>query len=139
MVVEDSADDFETVCMAARLAGVTNPLVHALNADLALAILDAAPAGSFSFMLLDFNLPGTDGLTFLSQFRQHPAHAQLPVVVFTASVNPRDRAGFLAAGADAFYVKTVRFEQCLETLAEIFARWLPAPMSDLMAPPARVS
>ncbi len=123
LVVDDSADDFQTVCMAATHACVTMPITNAINADVALAMLDEAAAGAFAFMLLDFNLPGVDGLTFLRQVRQHPVHARLPVVVLTASVNPRDRDAFLAAGADAFHVKTVRLEDCLVTLAAIFARW----------------
>ncbi len=123
LVVDDSEDDFQTVCMAATSAHVTIPIINAVNADVALGMLDGASEGAFAFMLLDFNLPGVDGLTFLRQVRLHPVHARLPVVVLTASVNPRDRDAFLAAGADAFYVKTVRLEDCLMTLAAIFKRW----------------
>ncbi|MFT5534216.1 MAG: two-component system chemotaxis response regulator CheY [Candidatus Paceibacteria bacterium] len=123
LVVDDSADDFQTVCMAATSARVTMPIINAIDADVALEMLDGAADGAFAFMLLDFNLPGVDGLTFLRQVRLHPVHARLPVVVLTASVNPRDREAFLAAGADAFHVKTVRLEDCLTTLESIFKRW----------------
>ncbi|EGF31148.1 Response regulator receiver:Transcriptional regulatory protein [Oxalobacteraceae bacterium IMCC9480] len=128
LVVDDSVDDIETVHVAASRAGVTLPIISVLDADAALRRLDGAAAGTFAFMLLDFNLPGVDGLTFLRQVRQHPVHARLPVVVLTASVNPRDRAAFLAAGADAFHVKTVRLEECLATLTAIFKHW-PAPVA----------
>jgi two-component system chemotaxis response regulator CheY len=123
LVVDDSEDDFQTVCMAATSARVTMPIINAIDADVALAMLDDATDGAFAFMLLDFNLPGVDGLTFLRQVRLHPVHGRMPVVVLTASVNPRDREAFLAAGADAFHVKTVRLEDCLMTLATIFQRW----------------
>lgn len=126
LVVDDSLDDVETVCVAAALAGVKMPITTAGDADAALRLLDAAVEGAFAFMLLDFNLPGIDGLTFLRLVRRHPVHARLPVVVLTASVNPRDRTAFLASGADAFHVKTVRLEDCLATLAAIFLRW-PRP------------
>ncbi|MEB0135387.1 response regulator [Actimicrobium sp. CCC2.4] len=123
LVVDDSDDDIETVCAAASRAGVTMAITSAPDADVALRLLDAAADGVFAFMLLDFNLPGVDGLTFLHQVRRHPVHARLPVVVLTASVNPRDRLAFLAAGADAFHIKTVRLEECLDTLTAIFKRW----------------
>ena len=123
LVVDDSADDFQTVCMAAISARVALPIINAVDADVALGMLDGATDGAFAFMLLDFNLPGVDGLTFLRQVRLHPVHGRLPVVVLTASVNPRDREAFLAAGADAFHVKTVRLEDCLTTLVAIFKRW----------------
>ncbi|GAA4032846.1 response regulator [Actimicrobium antarcticum] len=127
LVVDDSEDDFETVCVAARLAQVTAQFVNAIDTDAALRMLDASSPGDFVFMLLDFNFPGVDGLTFLQELRQHPVHGQMPVVVFTASVNPRDQAAFLAAGADAFHVKTVRFDDCLQILTDIFAHWLVPP------------
>ena len=124
LVVDDSVEDFETVCEAARRAQLTVPILNAVNTDAALDLLADTVLDDFSFMLLDFNLPGVDGLTFLRVLRAHPVYARLPVVVFTASVNPRDRAAFLAAGADAFHVKTVRFDECLHTLAGIFHCWL---------------
>jgi hypothetical protein len=44
--------------------------------------------------------------------------------VFTTSVNPRDRDAFHAAGANAYHVKTVRYDACLLTLETIFDDWL---------------
>jgi two-component system, chemotaxis family, chemotaxis protein CheY len=75
-------------------------------------------------MLLDFNLPGRDGLALLRQVRGETALAALPVVVFTTSVNPRDRDAFYAAGANAYHVKSVRYDLCLQTLEAIFDYWL---------------
>ena len=124
LVVEDTEDDFETVVEAAHRAQVKNPLVRATDASIAARLLYAAPADTFAFVLLDYNLPGVDGLEFLSELRTHPVHAMLPVVIFTASVNPRDRAAFHAAGASAYHVKAMQFDRCLLTLEGIFDAWL---------------
>ena len=139
LVVEDTQDDFETVVEAARRARLQNPLVHAPDADAAHGLLASASRDTFAFMLLDYNLPGMDGLTFLREVRQDPIHAKLPVVVFTSSVNPRDRDAFYAAGADAFHIKQLRFEDCLSTLQHIFDKWLkqqtvPQPIDFLALP-----
>jgi CheY-like chemotaxis protein len=75
-------------------------------------------------MLLDFNLAGLDGLALLRHVRGDPVLAALPVVVFTTSVNPRDRDAFYAAGANAYHVKSVRYDICLQTLETIFDYWL---------------
>jgi CheY-like chemotaxis protein len=133
LVVEDSHDDFDTVVQAALRARVHNRLVQAVDADVALRLLAAEP-GSFAFMLLDFNVPGVDGLALLQQMRRDPALLRLPVVVFTTSVNPRDRDAFYDAGANAYHVKTVRYEDCLFALEGIFHYWLtcatlPGPVS----------
>jgi two-component system, chemotaxis family, chemotaxis protein CheY len=124
LVVEDSSDDFDTVVEALRRARIRNRLVHAANADAAREVLATPRHSPFAFVLLDCSLPGEDGLTLLQDLRRDPATATLPVVVFTASVNPRDRNAFYAAGANAYHVKRVRFEDCLSTLQEIFRYWL---------------
>ncbi|MBC7717991.1 MAG: response regulator [Pseudorhodobacter sp.] len=137
LVVEDSADDFDTVVEALRRARIRNRLVHAVNADAARHVLAASAHGPFAFVLLDCSLPGEDGLSFLQDLRRDPATAMLPVVVFTASLNPRDLNAFYAAGANAYHVKRVQFEECLSTVQDIFRYWLmqvvlpdaPAPLS----------
>jgi two-component system chemotaxis response regulator CheY len=124
LVVEDSADDFDTVIQAASRANVHNRLVRAADADVARSLLATTPASAFAFMLLDYDLPGLDGLALLGHLRRDLILADLPVVIFTASVNPRDRDIFCAAGASAFHVKSVQHAECLETIASIFAHWL---------------
>lgn len=131
LVVEDSDDDFDTVVVAAARASVRNLLVRAADAEAARRLLAAHAAGSFAFMLLDFDLQGPDGLAFLEQVRRDGSLAGLPVVVFSTTVNPRDRALFFAAGASAFHVKSVQYSDCLDTLRSIFGHWLnSAPPSN---------
>jgi two-component system, chemotaxis family, chemotaxis protein CheY len=140
LVVEDSDDDFDTVVIAAARAKVGNLLVRAADAEGARRLLAAYPAGSFAFMLLDYNLPGSDGLALLDQFRLDGSQPGLPVVVFTTSVNPRDRAVFFAGGASAFHVKSVQYADCLDTLHAIFGHWLnrtPPPNGAAVSLPTR--
>lgn len=132
LVVEDTDDDYETAVEAARRAQVENPLVHAADAGIAAALLYAAPADTFAFVLLDCNLPGVDGLEFLSELRRHLIHGKLPVVIFTSSVNPCERVAFEAAGASAYHVKELQFDRCLITLQGIFDEWL-TPAASLEA------
>jgi two-component system chemotaxis response regulator CheY len=127
LVVEDSADDFDTVIQAARLAKVPNRLSRAVDADVARSLLASTQARAFAFMLLDYDMPGVDGLALLDQVRRDFSLADLPVVVYTTSINPRDRNAFFAAGASAFHVKSVQHVDCLQTLAAIFAQWLNLP------------
>lgn len=124
LVVEDSVDDFDTVVEALQQLNIRNRLVHAANADSARHLLATPGCGPFAFVLLDCSLPGEDGLSFLQDLRRDPATTRLPVVVLTASVNPRDLNAFYAAGANAYHVKRVRFEDCLSTVQDIFRYWL---------------
>jgi len=124
LVVENSDDDFDTVIHAAKLADVHNRLIRAADADVALSLLARTPAGALAFILLDYDLPGLDGLALLGHVRRDFSPAELPVVVFTTSVNLRDRDAFCAAGASAFHIKSVQHADCLLTLETIFAHWL---------------
>lgn len=124
LIVEDSDDDFDTVLEAATRARVSHRLIRAADAEAAQSLLTRDAVGAFAFMLLDYNLPGLDGLAFLSTVRRDPALAALPVVIYTTSVNPRDRDAFLLAGANAFHPKSVQHADCLRTLESIFEHWL---------------
>ena len=135
LVVEDCADDFDTVVEAAARAGVGNRLVHAVDADGAQRLLGGEAAGGFAFMLLDQNLPGTDGLSFLKQLRRDPLLSRLPTVILTSCGNPRDRDAFYDAGANAYHVKAVHYLDSLRTLEQIFGYWLNSAALPDMTPP----
>ena len=68
LVVEDSVEDFETTVRTFRKSGLNNPIFHCIDGDDALDYLyrrgeysDAKSAPRPGFILLDLNLPGTDG------------------------------------------------------------------------------
>lgn len=125
LVVEDSDEDFDTILEARRRGGIENRIVRAASAEAARRLLPATPEGeAFAFVILDQNLPGINGCDFLREIRQEPRYRGLPVVLFTTSINPRDCAACYEAGANAYHVKSVRFDECLRTLQEMFDYWL---------------
>lgn len=124
LVVDDNDDDFDTVVMAAQRGQLRHRLVRATDADEARRLLAATPAVTYALVLLDCNLPGEDGLALLQEMRRDARHGALPVVVLTASINPRDRDAFYAAGANAYHVKTVHFSDGLDNVQQLLHYWL---------------
>lgn len=77
--------------------------------ELAVAALCAlAPLERPALLLLDFHMPGLDGLGVLQALAD--AGVRLPVVVLSNAGGPQERSACLAAGARDFLAKPVRVE-----------------------------
>lgn len=124
LVVEDSADDREAIERALR-ASHPDLLVEfvADGADGLDRLRDAARPRP-ALVLLDLNMPGTDGYTVLSRIRAEPAAADLTVVVFTSSTASSDIDRCYAAGADSYIYKPVDFTLFRTVLQGAVDYWL---------------
>ena len=58
-------------------------------------------------LLVDIQLPGTDGLALVRDVRATPGLAELPVIAFTAYAMQGDEQRFLAAGCDGYIAKPI--------------------------------
>jgi two-component system cell cycle response regulator DivK len=64
-------------------------------------------------ILMDLGLPGIDGWEATRQLKAGHGTSHIPVIVLSAHAMTNDRDLALAAGADDFDTKPVRFEQLL--------------------------
>ncbi|MDB5802706.1 MAG: hypothetical protein JWN73_28 [Betaproteobacteria bacterium] len=80
-------------------------------------------AGDFApqLILLDWMMPGMDGLATLRALQQAPTLAQVPVVYLTAAVSPGLREAALAAGAIDVLIKPFVPRQLVADLNRIWA------------------
>lgn len=74
-------------------------------------------------VLMDLGLPVIDGWEATRQLKQDVATRHIPIIVLSAHAMTDDREKSLAAGADDFDSKPIRFEQLLEKIGHL----LPAP------------
>ena len=123
LIVEDSPEDFEATRRSLVRGGLANPIVHLSNGDAALDYLFAGGevATTPALILLDLNLPGTDGRQVLARVKGHPMLREVPVVVLTTSRDERDVAACYRAGANSYIQKPVDlagFQHALRTLRE---------------------
>jgi CheY-like chemotaxis protein len=107
MLVEDSPEDRMATLRAFKKAGMTNPVISCVNGDDALDFLyqrgaysSAITASRPALILLDLNMPGTDGREVLSEIKNNNDLKSIPVVVLTTSSDARDIETCYQAGAN---------------------------------------
>ena len=112
LLVEDSPEDYEATVRALRRAGLHNPLFRCEDGDQALDFLfqrgvfaDPAVAPRPAIILLDLNMPGTDGHEVLRQLKADEHLKTIPVIVLTTSDDERDIQAGRAAGMKTIAVR----------------------------------
>ena len=132
LVVEDSIEDFTALSRAFQKNAVPNPVMRCEDGDQALEYLKGYgkhpdwPNILPVIILLDLNMPGTDGRAVLDQLKQDPALQAIPVIVFTTSSNSRDIAECYRLGANSYLTKPVEYAALEEKVRLIIRYWLDA-------------
>lgn len=70
--------------------------------------LALATSKAFDVIVLDFKLPGIDGISVLRKLRASPLHGNTPIVLITADRDDQIRVAALVAGVDGFMLKPFR-------------------------------
>jgi CheY-like chemotaxis protein len=127
LLVEDSPEDFETTQRAFRRSGLKNPIFRCADGDEALDFLFRrgrhAGAPQPGVILLDLNLPGTDGREVLSEIKADPELKQIPVIVLTTSSDDRDVAACYKAGANSYIQKPVDLDGFMRAIERLNDYW----------------
>jgi CheY-like chemotaxis protein len=128
LLVEDSPEDYQATVRAFTKAGLVNPIFRCADGDDALDFLrrrgryaEPGRAPRPGVILLDLNLPGTDGREVLLEVKGDEALRTIPVIVLTTSGDERDVQGCYRAGANSYVQKPVsldRFQQAVQRLKE---------------------
>jgi len=75
-------------------------------------------------ILLDLNMPGNNGFDILRKIRALERISAIPVVVLSTSGSPGDIADAYRLGADAYVVKSDRFDQYVKLVGTLVSYWL---------------
>jgi two-component system phosphate regulon response regulator PhoB len=98
------AEDDDSLRMLMRLSIDVGRMIIDEASD-GLSALALARAHPPDLALLDWMMPGLDGLSLCRELRADPAFAGTVIVIVTARARPDDRAQALAAGADHYVAK----------------------------------
>jgi CheY-like chemotaxis protein len=102
LIVEDNRQNLELVQFLLEEAG--HRVRSATDARGARAELERLVP---DLVLMDMQLPGTDGLELVAELRGDPRFRHLPIVALTAHALRGDRERFLAGGCDGYIAKPI--------------------------------
>jgi CheY-like chemotaxis protein len=128
LLIEDSDEDVAATMRGLRREDVSIIFHRCTTGDQALDYLyhrgryaDPAAAPRPNLILLDLNLPATDGRALLAVIKDDEDLRAIPVVVLTTSNNPQDIDVCYQRGANSYQIKPVdyaRFKQAMKTLID---------------------
>jgi CheY-like chemotaxis protein len=114
LVIEDNQLNFELV---ADLLEANGFVVH--HARTAEEGLNLARESSPDLVLMDFSLPGMDGLCATRALKADPATSHLPVIAITAHAMKGDEEIARSAGCDGYLTKPIDTRTFIATVLRL--------------------
>ncbi len=132
LMVEDSDADYEITERAFLKAGMKmENLIRCVDGDDALDYLHQR--GGYendksvlrpSLVLLDLNMPGTDGKEVLEEIKTDDNLKDIPVLILTTSMDERDIEDCYKLGANTYIHKPVNFQGFMEAMQRLKDYWV---------------
>ncbi len=117
LIVDDNPVNLRLLAFLMRAQG--HDVRTAVDAQ---AARDAVAARRPALILLDLQLPDTDGLTLTRELKNAPGTAAVPIIAVTASAMVGSEAKARAAGCDGFVTKPIDTRAVPALVAEVLAR-----------------
>jgi CheY-like chemotaxis protein len=134
LIIEDSDEDFEALSRIINLVSTLALVIHrCIDGDDALDFLDRV--GKYSdlgdrshpdLIILDLNLPGTDGREILATIKQSKTLKTIPVIVFSTSSNPKDIEACYQSGANSYMLKPMNINLLKDSVCMMIDYWFKA-------------
>jgi CheY-like chemotaxis protein len=143
LVIEDSDEDFEALSRIINQVCTFPIAVHrCVSGDDALDFLsqaatyhDLSDDSKPGLILLDLNLPGTDGREVLSTIKQSQSLKKIPVVVLSTSSNPKDIEDCYQSGVSSYILKPMNINELKESIRIMLDYWFKVTvLSDATMP-----
>jgi CheY-like chemotaxis protein len=134
LIIEDSDEDFEALSQIINLVSTLTLVIHrCIDGDDALDFLDRV--GKYcdlrdrsypDLIILDLNLPGTDGREILATIKQTKNLKTIPIVVFSTSSNPKDIETCYQSGANSYMLKPMNINLLKDSVRMMIDYWFKA-------------
>lgn len=128
LIVEDSPTDAALTIRAFKVAGISNQLVVAKDAEQGMDYLfgtgmyEKEKPAKPQLIVLDLNLPGMSGIEFLRRVKGYPSTLHVPIVVLTATRNDKSIKECGRLGAESYIVKPLSLRSSVKATPNLTPR-----------------
>ena len=123
LLAEDDPDDQVLIRDAIDLTGITSNIDIVEDGESLIESLLRKDEDRPDVVLLDLNMPKTDGREALKKIRRHPQIKDIPVFVLTTSTDQKDIIMCSQLGVKAYITKPNSFAELVEVLETISRYW----------------
>lgn len=122
IIAEDDADDRLMIQEVLDESTLNINYKFAPDGEALINLLRNVPPPSL--ILLDLNMPKIDGRQALQMIKAERELQQIPIVIFTTSINQDDKDRCLKLGADDYIAKPSNYTDMRTIVSTLHARWL---------------
>jgi CheY-like chemotaxis protein len=117
LLVDDDADDRDIIIEALEQLHTGETVMCAENGEAALRLLfEYAGLNAFPcLIILDLNMPKMNGRQTLKTLKADERFRDIPVVIYSTSLNPLEKEACMALGAQFFITKPTTYNEGIET------------------------
>ncbi|MEB3343225.1 response regulator [Okeania sp.] len=130
LVIEDNEEDYAALTRIMKKLDFQHPIYHCLDGDEALDFLfntgeysDPKIAPRPTIILIDLNLPGTDGREVIKVIKNNQELKTIPVVVLSTSSNPQDIHICYEQGVNSYMEKPVNIKDFHTNIENFLSYW----------------
>ena len=123
LLVEDSPDDEMLSLRAINSCGIPCSVQVARHGGEAVQALLSSEIPTPDLVVLDFHLPGLDGIDILRELRKHEKTRHVPVVMLSSLASDSQVLDCSEEGANSFVEKPIEASTYVEQVALIVRYW----------------
>jgi two-component system, chemotaxis family, response regulator Rcp1 len=129
ILVEDNQAEAELTRIVFRELSIPVEIVHCLNGEDFLQMLEGFEQQEICYVLLDLNMPRMNGYEVLEYISKDEKWKNLAVIVFSSSINSKDIDRCYEMGANAYVAKPLDLNEFDRTILSIHGFWCGMNMS----------
>ena len=123
LLVDDDPEDLAIISDAINRIHQSDITITAENGASALELLHGCDVTHLPcLIILDLNMPRMNGTKTLQHLKNNPRFCNIPVIIYSTSINPQEKAACLSLGARAYITKPISYSECMAT-AKIFLQY----------------